>query len=394
MTPSEEAAGPPPAPPTAPPSQEGGAPAPVGPPPRRARSPQQRLVAFLTSPTLAIAILVVVLLCCLVGVTLVRGARAGELIFATLWFNGLLVLLAISSATAFFTRIWKRRLTTVSVGMIIFHLSFAALLGGVVYDSLFFFQGVLRLTEGETLPNDQPESYDQADHGRFFDYGRLRGETTLVRMHTGYKVDGDDKRAAYEIAVWDGASRVQRVIYVTEYLDFGGVRFFCMKEGYSVLLVMTDRQGRERAGAHVPLQSYKQGDGTYLYASGSAAEPGGFPFPPPPEAPQVGVKLTYWPSQVERAGQVGLVAWPVDPGKAGEAPPAQHQGLVPLGGRVEAGEVSLSPREIRYWVGMNVRYDPGLNVVLASLCLGLVGMVITFVGRLRQGPGRKRAAAN
>ena len=41
-----------------------------------------------------------------------------------------------------------------------------------------------------------------------------------------------------------------------------------------------------------------------------------------------------------------------------------------------------------------MRYDPGLNVVLASLCLGLVGMVITFVGRLRQGPGRKRAAAN
>ncbi|MBL0277582.1 MAG: hypothetical protein IPQ24_16135 [Anaeromyxobacter sp.] len=61
------------------------------------------------------------------------------MIFSTLWFNGLLVLLAVSSAAAFFSRIWKRKASLVQAGMIIFHLSFLAVLGGVVVNSLFHF---------------------------------------------------------------------------------------------------------------------------------------------------------------------------------------------------------------------------------------------------------------
>jgi hypothetical protein len=66
--------------------------------------------------------------------------------------------------------------------------------------------------------------------------------------------------------------------------------------------------------------------------------------------------------------------------------------VVPVGGQVDAGDFLLSPREIRYWVGMNVRYDPGQIVILSSLCLGLAGMVVTFVGRVRQGAAKRRAA--
>ena len=130
-----------------------------------------------------------------------------ELIFTALWFNALLVLLALSSGAAFFTRIWRRKLTIVSAGMILFHLSFLALLGGVVYDGLFYFKGTMRLTEGETLPNGRLESYDELQHGRFFDFRRLRGETTLRAMRRGYRVDGQDKRAAYEVVVEDGERR-------------------------------------------------------------------------------------------------------------------------------------------------------------------------------------------
>jgi len=65
---------------------------------------------------------------------------------------------------------------------------------------------------------------------------------------------------------------------------------------------------------------------------------------------------------------------------------------VPVGEKLDLGDFAISPREIRYWVGMDVRYDPGLNVVLTALCTGLAGMVLTLVGRLRQGPGKKRLA--
>lgn len=352
----------------------------------------EKVHALLVSPRLAIALLVAVLACCVVGVTVLRGARAGELIFSTLWFNALLVLLALSSAAAFFSRIWRRRLTLVSAGMILFHLSFAALLGGIAYNRLFFFDGLLRLTEGETLPTGRVESYDRIDKGRFFDLSRLGGETTLVRMHANYKVSGANKQAAYEIAVEDGEARARSVIYVTEYLDFDGVRFFCSKEGFSVLVVMSDRGGREIYGAHVPLQSFKQEDGSYLYAAGTAAGPTGFSFPPPPEHPRADLELSFRPNTVvERAGDVRFRVWPL--GRSG-VPVTERAGEVPVGGHFEAGDLTLSPREIRYWVGMNVRHDPGLPVILASLCFGLAGMVMTFAGRVRQGLARSRSAYN
>jgi hypothetical protein len=349
----------------------------------------RRANVLLTSPRLAIALLVIVLACCVIGVTVVRGERAGQLIFGTLWFNALLVLLAVSSATAFFTRIWRRKLTVVSVGMIVFHLSFAAMLGGIVYNSLFHFRGVLRLTEGETLLNGRMESYDEAEWGRFFDPSRLRGATTLVRTHIGYEVDGQNKKVAYEVAVQEGESRERGIIYATQNLVFGGVRYFRLKEGYSVLVVMTDKEGREVYGLHVPLQSFGRGDGTFKYATGSKNGEAAFAYPLAPEKPRFDLALTYRPSTVaERAGDVIFRVLPLEShGGAGE-----RKGEVPVGGVFDAGDFKLSPREIRYWVGMDVRYDPGLTVSLASLCFGLGGMVLTFVGRVRQGGARKRAA--
>jgi len=364
-------------------------PAAVTQPERRKPTAPHRAVALLTSPRLAIALLVVVLACCVAGVTVVR-ARAGELIFSTLWFNALLVLLALSSAVAFFSRIWKRRLTLVSAGMIVFHLSFVALLGGVVFNSLFRFQGLLRLTEGETLPNGQLESYDRVEAGRFFDFGRLRGETTLVKMHRDYKVGEENKRAAYEIAVGEGAAKARGIIYITEHLDAGGIRYFCSKEGYSILLVALDKAGREIYGAHVPLQSLMQPGGSYLYATGSAAGPGSFPFPPPPEHPRGEVLLRFRPNTVvDRAGDVTFQVWTLAEGHA--APGIERIGVVNVGSRFDAGDFLLEPREIRYWVGIDVRHDPGLNVSLASLVVGLAGMALILVGRLRQGPRRKAA---
>jgi hypothetical protein len=369
------------------PSQEPGA-------PRSARSAGvgARLYSALVSPRLAIGLLIVVLICCVLGVTVVRGPRAGQLIFATLWFNGLLVLLAISSAAAFFSRAWKRKLTLLSVGMILFHLSFASMLAGIVYNQLFYFDGVLRLTEGETLPNGRIESYDQVDMGRFFDPGTLRGETTLVKMHVNYRVQGENKRAAYEVAINDGETMVRRLIWITEYLDFRGVRYFCQKEGYSVLLVMSDAKGNEIFGAHVPLQSYRQGPGSYTYAAGSPTAPEPFGFPQGPSA-RAAIELSYRPNAVDpRKGDVALKVWEVRPGAEADFAAAPRTATVHVGETQELGGLRFSPREVRYWVGMNVRYDPGLTVVMASLTLGLLGMVLTFVGRLRQGAGRKRAA--
>src|SRR5690242_12981243 len=87
--------------------------APVPPDARPSATPRrtagQRVYELLVSPKLAIALLVGILACCVVGVTVMSSDRASAVIFSTLWFNALLVLLAVSSAAAFFTRIWRRK---------------------------------------------------------------------------------------------------------------------------------------------------------------------------------------------------------------------------------------------------------------------------------------------
>jgi hypothetical protein len=339
---------------------------------------------------------VAVLACSVAGVTIFKGEQAWALIFNTLWFNGLLVALALSSGLTFFPRIWGRTLNLVSVGMIIFHVSFLSILGGVVYNSLFHFKGVLRLTEGETLPNADPASYDTIETGRFFDFASLRGETTLVKMHREYKIEGQDKRAAYEIEVGEGGSKTRAVIYMTKNLDAGSVRYLVAKEGYSLGVVLEDAQGSELYAAMVPLQSQPKGAGAILYTTGSAVEPGSFPLPPPPAAAVLQLQVSYVPSdQQDRAGTVEFMAWPpVDPGAhqaaatpaGGAGVPAAmlRSGKVPVGGTLQVGRHQLVASEVRYWVGMTVRRDPGLLVILSSLWAGLAGMTMTFVGRIIQ----------
>lgn len=369
----------------------------------------RKIYKFLSSVKLAMALLVIILACCLAGVTIWRGVEAGRLIFATLWFNGLLVLLVVNVACCFFPRMWGRKLTLVSIGMVLFHLSFVFMLTGIIYNSLFYYRGNIRLAEGETLSSGDPQSYDSYDHGHFFLFAKLKGETTLIKMHTGYKVGSDDKRAAYEIAVGEAGSQKQGIIYITKSLDRNGFSYFNDKEGYSILVILSDRLGREIYGAHIALQSLKQKDESYLYTTGTKEGPDALPFPQVPLNPLFALQVAYRPSKLkERGGEVLFQLHPLDmenehnvdsslpsPDKKEDVELAAKSGLqravkplaegkAAVGDKFNAGDYFLEAREIRYWVGMRVVYEPGQPIVLASMWAGLAGMVITFVGRMRR----------
>lgn len=345
----------------------------------------RKIYSYLSSVRLAMILLITVLTCCVVGVTIFRERKAGELIFSTLWFNGLLVLLVVNVAFCFFGRIWGRKVTIISFGMILFHLSFVAILGGVVYNGLFHFTGLIRLTEGETLPSGDLQSYDFTEQGRFFNMSKLKGETTLIKMHTKYKVEGEDKMVAYEIALGEKNVKKQGIIYITKHLDYRGFRYFCDREGYTVLIVLYDKQGRELYGGYYPLQSLKQEDGSYLYTTGTKDGPGSIAYPSDRPQPLFSLQVAYYPSKItERGGEASFQVWPLDGsgGVAGEKPRAE--GKAALGELFDAGDYYLSLKEVRYWTAMYVRYDPGLPIVLASLWVGFGGMVITFIGRMRR----------
>lgn len=347
----------------------------------------RKIYDFLASARLAMVLLVAILVCCVTGVTVWRGVEAGRVIFGTYWFNGLLVLLVVNVACCFFGRIWGRRLTLISFGMILFHLSFVTILLGVVYNSLFYFRGTIRLTEGETLLSSDPQSYDVAEMGRFFRFSRIKGETSLVRMHAGYKIGSDDKRAAYEVAVGERNDRKKGIIYITNKLSHRGFDYFNDKEGYSLLVMLSDKGGREVYGAHVPLQSIKREDGGFRYVTGFkdgdtivASEA---PFPPPPENPQLTLRVGYIPSKLlERSGEAEFEIYPQDQGAANSAPEPLVKGKVAIGAPFAYGDYLLTAKEVRYWVAMTVRYEPGKPLVLLSLWTGLAGMVITTAGRM------------
>jgi len=346
----------------------------------------RKLYNFLSSVKLAIALLITILVCCLTGVTLIRGERAWLMIFNTLWFNGILVLLVVNVAFCFFGRIWGRKLTIVSLGMILFHLSFVFMLGGIIYNSMFYFRGLIRLSEGETLPNGDYESYDHVSFGRFFDSAKLKGETTLITMHKGYKVDGVDKRAAYEIEVGEVGRKKHEIIYLTNNLDYRGFKYFNDKEGYSILITLHDKSGREFYGAVVSLQSLKQKGDQYLYTTGTKDGPEGMPFPQDPVKPLFVLQAAYHPAFLkERAGEAVFKVWPLDEKYYKKKP--MVEGRAALGKKIKAGDYYLSLKEVRYWVGMNVRYEPGQPIVLASLWVGLGGMILTFIGRMMRSSG-------
>ncbi|MEW6713860.1 MAG: hypothetical protein AB1306_02055 [Nitrospirota bacterium] len=348
----------------------------------------RKIYDFLASAKLAMALLVIILSCCLAGVTIWRGAEAGRLIFGALWFNGLLVLLVINVACCFFGRIWGRRVTVVSFGMILFHISFVVILLSIVYNSLFYFRGIIRLTEGEALPSSDLQSYDLIDKGRFFSFTRLRGETALIKMHTGYKVSGEDKRAAYEVSVGEENNRKHGIIYITHKLSHRGVDYFNEKEGYSLLLMLSDKLGRDLYGVHVPLQSIVLGKDRFEYSTGYKDNEGKvnkdvIPFPALPERPLFALKTEYMPSKLkERSGDVWFQVFPLGEDGYPNFNKPLAEGKAAVGETFIAGEYLLTATEVRYWVGMTVRYEPGKPIVLASLWIGLAGMVITTVGRM------------
>lgn len=343
----------------------------------------RKVYDFLASAKLAMFLLVVILVCSVAGVTIVRDKRAWELIFSSLWFNCLLVLLVVNVACCFFGRIWGRRVTLVSFGMILFHLSFVTMFLGIVYNSLYYFRATIRLTEGETLPNGDYRSYNNISMGRLFNISKAKGETTLVKLHTGFKFEGDDKRVAYEIAVGEPGQVKLDKIFVTRHLYYKGFKYFPDSEGYSLLAIMYDRAGKELYGAHISLQSLKQKDESYLYSTGTNEGPGTVPFPQLPLKPLFGLNIAYKADpQKERAGEAFFQIWPLVTISDKSVQKPVSEGKAAIGQKYDSGDVQLSAREVRYWTNIAVRYEPGQPIILTSLWVALFGVTMTTLARM------------
>lgn len=198
---------------------------------------------------------------------------------------------------------------------------------------------------------------------------------------------GKDKGVAYEIAVGEDVQRKRiRTIYVNNPLNYKGFEFYIEKEGYSPLFVLRDRKGTILYGAYVTLQSIMQEDGTYIYRSGTATEPGSFIFPQDPEiSPVFRLQTTFYPEEENRrAGDVLFQGWRLDPSPWAEQSEGKElfRGKVALGEKLMAGNYFLSMDEVRYWAGMKVIYRPGLMIIYSGFWIGFGGLVLSAIQKM------------
>ncbi len=250
--------------------------------------------------------------------------------------------------------------------------------------SSFFFEGAIRLTEGETLSCSERASYDQVKKGRFFQVSKLKelGDLYFHKLHAPYVEEDKARGAANEIAVGEDVQEGnRRIIYVTRPLKHKGFEFYRNNnDGYSPLFVLRNRQGKVLYGAYAPLQSIHQNDGTYLYRSGTTEAPGSFNFPQDPRfSPVLSLQTIYYPDKTRKAaGEVFFQVWKVKPHSQGSSEEL-FNGKAALGERVKAGDYMLSMDEVRYWTSMNVIYHPGLDMIFLSFWITFGGLILNLV---------------
>lgn len=344
----------------------------------------RKIFDFFASSKLAMLLLTVILACCLCGVTILRGAKAWEFIFTTIWFNSLLVLLVMNVACCFFGRVWGRKITLISLGMILFHLSFVAMFLGIVYNSLFYFRSTIKITEGEVLSLGDSRIYDNINKGRLFSVKGIKGDITLLKLHTNFRVDNINKRVAYELAISEPGMMVRDKIFVTRHIGYRGFKYFPDSEGYSLLTVLYDAAGRELYGAHLPLQSVKQKDESYLYSTGTKEGPATISFPHAPGTPLFELFAAYKSNpEKERDGETTFKIWlhsNLKPKQEMGDPTAE--GKAAVGQKFFFGDYAVSTKEVRYWTAIAVRYEPGQPIILTSLWVALFGVTLTTFARM------------
>lgn len=339
-------------------------------------------LTFLRSIKLALILLILVFLSSILGAIL-PPTLGREIIFSSLWFNSLLVLLTVNILFCTLKRVTNlfvfiRGLNSrsfVLLGSIIFHFSFILLFLGIIYNSLFFFEGGIRLTEGETLSCSDEENYDWIRKGRFFEITKLKdlGEIYFHKLYPSYYVRGDYKGVANKIVLTAGSNKKEGIIYKNSPLKYKGFEFYREVDGLSPLFVFRDRWGRVLGGAYAPLNAVRRPDGNFNYV-------GGFPFPQ--GNPFFGLWSAYFPGTKNEKAKVFLEIKQLVSANQDEGEKELFKGKVFLKEMVPVGFFLISVDEIRYWSRFTVIYRPGLSLIFFSFWLALGGISLTTITKI------------
>ncbi len=255
------------------------------------------------------------------------------------------------------------------LGSILFHLSLLVIVGAVILNYLYRFEGVFSLTEGQS---ETEAGYFRTFSGPLHSSESDRFQIALETFYEAYRVNGDSIEAA-QIALSPASGQVPMaaVIWTSQPFLWNSMKFHMgARSGYSPELLVEDSAGQVLFRSFVRLATLKQnGEARYF---DSVYVPG---------------------AGIEVAIEVRPAVSPEDPVRFDVRVHRDGNGL--FSGSVSTAEavtfdgLRLSVPRLRRWCYIAVVESPYLNLVFFGFWAALAGLTISLVPRIMR---RERTA--
>jgi hypothetical protein len=288
-------------------------------------------------------------------------------IYTTWTFHVLLGLLVVNLAAGNirrFRRVYRIERTLLRMrhlGSIIFHVALIAVLLGAIGNYLYKFQGVFALTEGQTAA-DGPDGYFRTFLGPLTSPRPSEFRLTMEGIDPEWEQDGVTTLAAHlRIESQDGMA-VAEAVRIGHPLRWRKLEFHLgARTGFSPEVLLVGPDGSVIFRSFVRIASARH-EGVDVH-SDFIELPG-----------QLTLRLEIHDSESPLP-----LRWVA----AERADSVLFEGYVAEGDTVLVDELALSLPRMRRWAFVEARENPGVGVVFAGFWVGLAGLSLTFLARVR-----------
>ena len=262
-----------------------------------------------------------------------------------------------------FRRLRTNQLRLRTLGSLVFHFSLLLIVAGVFLNSAGKFDGVLGLTEGQTV-SDSPAAYLKTTAGVLHGDRTDRFELTLLQLESG-----SDGIAHLQIVAGDGGLPLRGKARVNHPLRWQGLEFHLgAAVGYSPEVVLWDEQGKQIVRNFVRLHTREAGPDSVVHED----------------------YLDHWAAdrrlriRVLPAADEGNTEFAV---AVMAGPEVLAQGQVAAGDTLTLAGTRIAIPRWRRWCYIFVVRNPWLSIVFAGFWLALAGQAVSAVARVASKKG-------
>ncbi len=258
----------------------------------------------------------------------------------------------------------RKLIQTRYLGSIIFHLSLVFLLIGVVLNYLYKFEGVLALTEGQSIVENSND-YTRIYQGPFYseEYGRFK--IKHIAYHPTYIIN-EKEASASEILLQDSPNAPETTVVLTTNYPFtyNGLEFhYELQNGYSPEVIVIDSTGKTIFKRFIRLAIQRSKDNT-IHADYYVLK-------------DYNMKITI--KATPRQNLIDSTLFNLDVEINDNL---LYQGTIELNDTISYNGYKLVIPRLRQWCYYHIVKSPFLNLIFGSFWMALFGMTIGLISRV------------